>query len=135
MAYADGEPAAWCAVAPRDAYPVLGRSRILKPVDDEPVWSAVCFYVGRAFRRRGATVALLRAARDFVRSRGGKIIEGYPVEPKAGETPDAFAYQGLAAAFREAGFVEVARRSPTRPIMRYKIRGGRAKAPGRKTKR
>jgi hypothetical protein len=38
-------------------------------------------------------------------------------------TADAFAWNGLAAAFRKAGFREVARRSPTRPIMRWQARG------------
>jgi GNAT superfamily N-acetyltransferase len=87
-------------------------------VDDADVWSVVCFYVAKPRRRRGVATALLRAAVDFVRARGAKIVEGYPVEPAKGRTPDAFAYPGLASSFSEAGFVEVARRSPTRPIMR-----------------
>lgn len=50
LAYAGDQPIAWCSVAPREDYPVLGRSRILKPVDDKPVWSVVCFYVDKRFR-------------------------------------------------------------------------------------
>ena len=49
---------------------------------------------------------------------GGKIVEGYAVEPKKESMPDVFAYHGFASAYRRAGFVEVARRSATRPIMR-----------------
>jgi len=123
LAYADGQPVGWCAVAPREAYPVLARSRTLKPVDEEPVWSVVCFFVAKPFRRKGVTMRLLRAAIEFVREQGGKIVEGYPVEPRKGQMPEAFAWTGLVSAFRQVGFVEVLRRSETRPIMRYTVRG------------
>ncbi|MFH1011192.1 MAG: GNAT family N-acetyltransferase [bacterium] len=121
LAYAGGEPVGWCAVELRTNYPTLSRSRILQPVDDKPVWSVVCFFIAKPYRRKGVTVKLLEAAIDYVRKNGGKILEGYPVEPKKGTTADAFAYTGLASAFRKAGFVEILRRSPTRPIMRYYI--------------
>jgi len=118
LAYVGGQPAAWCAIAPREQYPGLQRSRILKPVDGQPVWSVTCFFVARPFRRKGLSVQLLQAAVEFARSRGANIVEGYPVEPKSGSMPDAFAWTGLAAAFRKAGFRSVAKRSPTRPVMR-----------------
>jgi hypothetical protein len=51
LAYADGKPVGWCAVAPREAYPALGRSRILKPVDSQPVWSISCLFVEKSHRR------------------------------------------------------------------------------------
>lgn len=121
LAYAEGQAVGWCAISPRESLPRLARSRILKPVDDQPVWSIVCFYVAKPFRRRGVTQALLHAAVDYAREQGARIVEGYPVEPKGGKTADVFAYTGLASAFRRAGFVEVARRSETRPIMRYFI--------------
>jgi GNAT superfamily N-acetyltransferase len=121
LAYAEGEPIGWCSVAPREAFPVLDRSRILKPVDDQPVWSVVCFFVARPFRRKGVTVKLLTAAVGFAQQHGAKIVEGYPVEPKKDAIADISAYTGLESAFRQAGFVEVLRRSETRPIMRYVI--------------
>lgn len=62
LAYLDGRPVGWCSVAPREAYPVLDRSRILKPVDDTPLWSVVCFFVARGHRRRGVSGALRDAA-------------------------------------------------------------------------
>jgi len=121
LAYHRETPIGWCAVAPRDRYTRLERSRILKPVDDHPVWSVVCFFIRKDYRRRGVSLALLRAAVDHVRRSGGSIVEGYPVQPKKGGTPDLFAYHGLASAFLGAGFSEVARRSPTRPVMRLII--------------
>jgi len=122
LAYAGDQPIGWCSLAPREVFPALERSRILKRVDDQPVWSVVCFFVAKPYRRSGVTVKLLEAAVRYARENGAGILEGYPVEPKQVKTPDVFVYTGLASAFRKAGFVEVARRSETRPIMRYFIK-------------
>ena len=120
LAYADGEPVGWCAIAPREQYPRLEGSRILKPVDDQPVWSVTCFFIARRFRRQGLSTRLLEAAVDFARARGAKIVEGYPHDAEKA-TADVFVYTGLASAFRKAGFKEVARRSKTRPVMRAAV--------------
>lgn len=122
LAYVNNQPIAWCSVAPRETYSVLERSRILKRIDDEPVWSVVCFFVAKSFRRKGVTVKLLKAAVEYAKERKARIVEGYPVEPKKTSIPDTFAFTGLAATFHKAGFVEVLRRSETRPIMRYFIK-------------
>ena len=121
LAYDGDEPIAWCALARRDTYPRLADSRILSPVDDQPVWSVTCLFVRRDYRRAGVTPALLRAAVEHVRRRGGRVVEGYPIDPGGGRIAAAFAWTGLASAFRRAGFREVARRSATRPIMRASI--------------
>lgn len=122
LAYADGQPVGWCALGPRDDFRRLENSRILKRVDDRPVWSVVCLFVTRAFRNRGVSVALLKAAAKHARSRGATVLEGYPTEPKGDRMPDTFVWTGLASAYHRAGFVEVLRRSPTRPIMRRTMR-------------
>jgi GNAT superfamily N-acetyltransferase len=118
LAYSAGEPVGWCAVAPRERYGALARSRVLAPLDASPVWSVVCFFVARPFRRQGVSERLLRAACDWAASRGAETVEGYPTEPKKASMPDVFAYMGLPSAFARAGFNEVARRSPQRPILR-----------------
>ena len=119
LAYHDGQPIGWCAVARRADYPALERSRVLKPIDDQPVWSISCLFVAKGWRGKGVSVALLKAAVEHVRKQGGKVVEGYPVEPRKTRMPDVFAWTGVPAAFRRAGFVEVARGSATRPIMRW----------------
>ena len=127
IAYADGHPAGWVALAPREEYPPLARSRVLQPVDDRPVWSVVCFFVRRDWQGRGLSVRLLEAAVAHARSGGARVVEGYPYEP-AGRLPGAFVWTGLVGTFRQAGFTEVARRSAGRPIMRREIARGRRPA-------
>jgi GNAT superfamily N-acetyltransferase len=119
LAYDDKQPIGWCSVAPREDFPVLENSRVLKRIDDKPVWSVVCFYINKNYRKKGLSVELLNAAKNFAKLKKGKIIEGYPVEPKSGKTADAFAWTGLSSAFKKAGFKEITRRSETRPIMRF----------------
>ena len=126
LAFADGRPVGWRAVAPREVYPRLASARTLKPIDDQPVWSITCFFVARPFRRRGVTVELLEAAVDFARRNGANIVEGYPVEPKK-DQPDVFVYTGLASAFQKAGFEEAVRRSETRPMMRCVLKPAEAR--------
>ena len=118
IALVNGKPAGWCSAGPRDGYPVLDRSRILRRFDDRAVWSIVCFFIARPLRKKGLTLMLLEEALAFARRNGASIVEGYPVEPLEASIPAAFAWTGLASTFRKAGFVEVARRSPTRPLMR-----------------
>lgn len=122
LAYDRTKAVGWCAVAPRERYGYLARSRILKPVDERPCWSVACLFIHKAFRKQGVSSALLGAAAEFAQSRGARVVEGYPTEPKAGKRlPAAFAWTGLASAFLQAGFQEVARRAPTRPIMRKEL--------------
>ena len=111
-------------MAPREDYPSLERSRILKPVDETPVWSISCLFVRKDQRRKGLSVELLHAAVGHVKKQGGKVVEAYPIEPKSDNVPDPFVWNGLASAYLAAGFKECARRSPTRPIMRFKIGRG-----------
>lgn len=121
LAFVDGEPVGWCAVEPRQRYPALARSRVLRPIDEQPVWSVTCFFIDRAHRGQGLATRLLEAAVEHVRSHGGHIVEGYPVEPRRDRMPDAFAWTGVPAVFEKAGFREVARGSETRPIMRREL--------------
>lgn len=120
LGYRGGEAVAWCAVAPRADLVRLERSRVLRPVDDQPVWSIPCLFVARAHRGQGVSVAMIEAAVRWAGRQGARVVEAYPIEATAAVAP-AFAWWGVAAAYRKAGFVEVARRSDTRPIMRREL--------------
>jgi GNAT superfamily N-acetyltransferase len=122
LAYRDGKAVGWCAIGPRANYSGLARSRVLAPLDAQEVWSVTCLFVAKPERRRGLSKRLLRAAAAYAKTQGARLVEGYPVEPDQ-RLPDPFVWTGLASAFRAAGFVEVARRSRTRPIMRRVVKG------------
>jgi len=130
LAYRGSAPVAWCSLGPRERFPVLDRSRTLKRVDDTPVWSVVCFFVAREMRGQGVTAALLRAAVDFARKNGCRMLEAYPVAPLKGRMPSAFAWTGFLSTFQQAGFQEVARRSATRPALRFQIQPSADKVSG-----
>ena len=120
LGYLDDCPVGWCSVAPREKYLFLSRSRVFKPIDDQPCWSVSCLFVHRAYRKRGVATQLLRAAIDYVQGKDVRFLEAYPVEPKGDKLiPPAFAWTGIPKAYEAAGFSEVARRLPTRPIMRF----------------
>jgi GNAT superfamily N-acetyltransferase len=128
LAYRDGRPVGWCAVSPREQFPRILRSRVVGPVDDQPAcWAIVCFYVERGARRGGVAAALLDAAVELAAAGGAEAVEGYPRDTAGGRRHANELFVGSASMFRRAGFQEVGRRSPTRPIMRRALggRGGR----------
>jgi GNAT superfamily N-acetyltransferase len=120
IAYVDGEPAGWVSLDRRARYPRLTSSRILKPVDEKPVWSVVCFVISKNHRRSGLSSRLLQGAIDYARKKDAKTLEAYPVEPTGNLTGDR-GFQGIRTVFDHAGFREVARASNGRPIMRLEL--------------
>jgi GNAT superfamily N-acetyltransferase len=122
IAYHEGKPVGWISVGPRSEFDYLARSRVLKPIDEKPVWSVTCLFTHKDYRGKGVSIALLKAAVDFVKEQGGRIVEGYPVIPYKDKMPPVFAWTGTLAAFKKAGYKEVARGSKARPIMRRVIR-------------
>ena len=105
----------WCQVTPRKALPAIDHAWRTRKVDDVAVWVIACFYVRKGHRRQGVTTALIAAAVDLVRSAGAPAVEAYPLD---GSVSPSATSTGYASTFAAAGFVEVARRSPERPVMR-----------------
>jgi GNAT superfamily N-acetyltransferase len=121
LGYAGGKPVAWCSVEPRDRFPYFERTRLFKPIDERPVWSVTCLFIGKEHRGRGMSGRMIRAAVEYVKKKGGEIVEGYPIVPKKDQVPEAFAWNGIASAYLKNGFVEVARPSEGRSIVRCYI--------------
>ena len=121
VGYLGGSPVGWISLGPREDYLKLRRSPIMKPVDDAPVWSVVCTYVAKPYRGRGLQHRLLKAAMDFARDHGVKMLEAYPVD-KPGRSHDDFMFFGSRSLYERAGFRQVVRRSPTRVVMRRALR-------------
>ena len=127
VAYLDGEPAGWCALEPRRAYPRLLRMRVPWSGRDEDradpgVWALTCFVTRTGYRRKGVSRALAAAAVGFARERGASAVEGYPVLAEPGrQVTSAELYVGVVDVFAAAGFVEVARPTPRRAVMRVDL--------------
>jgi GNAT superfamily N-acetyltransferase len=116
----DGDKAVgWCQLTPRDALPWLDHSRLLKPVDDLPVWSLSCFYIRIGYRRKGVTSALIAAALKAARRAKAPALEAYPLD--AAKTPSASS-TGYATTFARAGFKTIASPTAARPIMRHDLK-------------
>ena len=122
IALRDGLAVGWCAIAPRSEYTRLSSARVLKPIDDEPVWSITCLFVEKDHRRKGLSVALIEAAVRWAASEGATTIEAYPIDPRGGSMADTFAFHGLPRAYEKARFTVAARPSDARVIMRRKVR-------------
>lgn len=120
LAYDGDRPIGWCSVAPRETFLTLQKSRALAIVDSKPVWSITCLFIDKLHRNRGVAVAMLKAACDYVRSQGGKVVEGYP-SVTAKKMPDAWVWTGVLPAFLSAGYKEVKRPSASRAIVRKEL--------------
>jgi GNAT superfamily N-acetyltransferase len=129
LAYRDGEPVGWCAVAPRPTYPRLRRSEALRgtPPDqlaDPGVWAVTCFVVRVGHRRSGVAGAVLAGAVELARESGARVIEAYPLDVAAkARTSSAELFHGPLSTFLAAGFREVARPRPARPVVRLELPG------------
>lgn len=117
IAYRGKVPVGWVSLGPRADFAKLETSRVMKAVDDTPVWSVICFVVPAAERGQGVARALLDGAIAFARKRNVKVLEAYPVD-KPGVSQPISMFFGAASMFVRAGFEVVARRTPTRPVMR-----------------
>ena len=126
IAYRDDRAIGWVSLGPREDYPRLAYEKVLRPVDDRPVWSIVCFVIARRERGRGLARVLLDAAIEHARNNGATTLEAYPVDTDGAHIPPPQAYKGTLAMFQRAGFVEVARRRASakvipRPIVRLEL--------------
>jgi GNAT superfamily N-acetyltransferase len=121
VGYEDGRPVAWISLSPREDYPRLQRSPVMKPVDDKPVWSIVCLFVDKQARGKGVSEQMLKAGIEYARSQGARLLEAYPVD-KNQPTDADFMWFGAKRMYDRAGFKEVARRKETRPVVRKAVR-------------
>ncbi len=123
LGYRDGKPVGLVSLGPRSDYVRLANSPTMRSIDARPVWSIICFVVPSEYRKQGVAHELLAAAVEFARERGATLLEAYPVDRDAPEAPNA-SWFGSSSMFAKAGFVEVARHRPTRPIVRLEVSRG-----------
>lgn len=127
IAYLAGEPAGWCALAPRVDYPRLRTARVPwagrgEDPADPRVWAVTCLVTRVGYRRRGVARALVAAGVSFARERGARAIEGYPLVSPPGRRPSwGELYVGSVGMFAAAGFATVSRPTPRRAVMRLEL--------------
>ena len=119
IGYQENQPVTWCSIAPREEFGSLERSRNLRRIDDQPVWSIVCFFINRKNRHAGLLQEVIQAAITYTSQNGAKIVEAYPVEVKKHQSPGNL-YMGILDIFLRAGFEEIETRGAHR-IVRYSI--------------
>ena len=119
IGYRGKVPVGWVSIGPREQYARLKRSPVMKAVDDQPVWSVICFVVPLEHRGLGVAHALLRGAVAYAKRHGATLVEAYPVDKRARSNDDSLWF-GAKSMYDSAGFEEVARRKPQRPIVRIK---------------
>jgi GNAT superfamily N-acetyltransferase len=112
LAYAEKEPVAWCSVAPKKTYAALGGDDELKNV-----WSLVCFFIRREFRKTGMVKKLIAEAKKYARKKGAKYLEAYPVDPNS----PSYRFGGFISSFEHAGFMETGKAGSRRHVMLYKL--------------
>ncbi|MDO5696773.1 MAG: GNAT family N-acetyltransferase [Dermatophilus congolensis] len=103
VTYLDGTPVGWCNIGPRADIPRLAGSKLIRPVDDVPVWSIVCVVVRGGHRKKGVTGHLIEGAVEFAASHGAPAVEAYPVDPP-GRMDTTMAFVGTRSMFEKAGF-------------------------------
>jgi GNAT superfamily N-acetyltransferase len=118
VALSGGEAVAWCALAPREDFVKLEKSRVHKRIDDKPVWSITCFLVAKKYRMQGISGIMIREVIDWAKKKGIIVLEAYPYVTKAGKLPDPFVWTGLLPTFKKAGFEIADNTSKSNPTVR-----------------
>ncbi len=109
LGYLDGEPVAWCSIAPPPTY----RRLVTDDTADQGVWSIACFFIKRALRGSGVLAQIIDAAVRHAHLRGAKVVEDYPVD----QDSPSYRFMGFVPVFQKAEFVETRREGKRRHVM------------------
>jgi GNAT superfamily N-acetyltransferase len=125
LAYLDDDAVGWTRVVARSTLPGVTENRALgRILDDDPdAWWVSCFVVRREHRGKGIGNALLDAAVAWAARHGASVLDGHPVDTGGlvGTPSPSAIFTGTVAMFRQAGFTEIGRTYPTRPVMRHQL--------------
>lgn len=126
ISYADGIPVGWSRVVPRATLPgVVGNRALRRVLDADPVaWWVACCVIRPDHRGHGIGGALLRAGVEHAQLNGASAIEGHPVDVarlQAEHVSASALFTGTLSMFEKAGFYEIGRTYPSRPVMRLEL--------------
>lgn len=123
LAFAQGVPVGWMQIGPRADVPEWNNPHRSStplpdgPADDPGVWAITCFFLPTRMRGRGLSHALLTAGIAHARAQGARLLEASPID-HAKQPKSVGMFVGPTGTFLRAGFAEVARAKPGRPLMR-----------------
>lgn len=121
LATVDKQTVGWIAFAPREDYCRIEKSRAFPRVDEQPVWSITCFFIGREWRNKGLSVKLIEGVIHYAKTHGIRTLEAYPAIPYSPRTPAPFLWVGTLSAFLKNGFYVVRRNGKSRAMVRFDI--------------
>lgn len=127
LAYMEDEPVGWIGFSPRSSFIRLQKSRVIKPIDDLPVWSLMCFFIHKKYRNQGVATRLIEGSIEYAKSINAPAVECYPVNSKGDRLSLESSYIGTVEMFERAGFKIVGKtksktENKSRVIMRYYIK-------------
>jgi len=121
LVYSKGEPVGWCQYGSREELPRLDSDRSYRRLapegDMKRLWRITCFVVDKKYRERGVASAALKAALEAIRSKGGGLVEAYPII-RWGAYRE---YLGTVSMFQKEGFKIVAPFGKSNVVMRRKL--------------
>lgn len=126
LAYDADTPIGWMQLGPRASLPEWNNpGRSSSPLPDAPaedpgVWAVTCFFFRSKARGKGLSHAILDAGIAHARASGARLLEASPMD-RAKQSKSIGLFVGSTSVFVKAGFTEVARAKPGRPLMRLAL--------------
>jgi GNAT superfamily N-acetyltransferase len=117
LGYSEGNPVAWCSIAPKETYRDFGATEYAGD-SSEHVWSLACFFVRRELRGQGLAKQIIEASVLHAKKNGATIVEAYPVDPSS----PSYRFMGFVETFAAAGFHEIGLAGSRRHVMQRKLR-------------
>jgi GNAT superfamily N-acetyltransferase len=123
LAYDGDRPVGWSSFGPRVDFPRLETVKAYRVPDAADIWCVNCFFIAQDSRGKGVARKLLVDAIAAMRRRGAKTVEAYPAVSGGGKrVVPVFAWTGPESLYAKAGFREVQRLTPAKPVVRLTLR-------------
>lgn len=119
----DGEVAVgWCQFgSPSELPNIYHRKQYDEGVTEPPDYRLTCFFVDRAYRRRGVAAAALQGALELIAQSGGGVVEAYPQDTGGKKIGASFLYSLTRGHFASAGFVYDRPKGKNHCVMRITV--------------
>jgi len=99
----------WCQYGSRAELPRIKHGRAYGQPEEAPDWRVTCFFVDKAYRRRGVADAAFAGALLLMREAGGGRVESYPEEVEGRTVSSSFLHNASLSLFERHGFARTRR--------------------------